>query len=201
MAAALLTPASLAVIVAAFPDRERAPAIGTWLAWGTVGTVVGPLAGGAIVDDLDWRWVFGLNVPLVLATLLLVRAGIARGEHGHGRRVDYTGAALAAIGLGGVVYALIEQPVNGWAQPATLRVRSSVASRRSPLFVAWERHAAKPMLQLDLFRQRNFTVGNIQTLSMYGGLGTALLLPRDLPAAGRGLHRARGGPRDRCRRR
>ena len=170
VAAALLTPASLAVIVAAFPDRERAPAIGTWLAWGTVGTVVGPLAGGAIVDNLDWRWVFGLNVPLVIATLLLVRAGIAKGEHGAGRRVDYTGAALAALGLGGIVYALIEQPNNGWGALATLGplIGGLVAIAA---FIAWERHTAEPMLKLELFRKRNFTVGNIQTFSMYGGLG------------------------------
>ena len=64
-AAALLTPSSLAIIVSAFHERERGPAIGSWLAWGSVAGIVGPLAGGLIVDQLDWRWVFALNVPLV----------------------------------------------------------------------------------------------------------------------------------------
>jgi EmrB/QacA subfamily drug resistance transporter len=170
VAAALLTPASLAVIVSAFPDRERAPAIGTWLAWGTVGTIVGPLAGGAIVDRFDWRWVFGLNVPLVLATLLLVRAGIARGEPGETRRVDYRGAALCALGLGGIVYALIEQPRNGWGSVHTLGPLVGGALLLVA-FVLFERRTPEPMLKLELFQRRNFTVGNIQTFSMYGGLG------------------------------
>ncbi len=92
-AAALLTPSSLAIIVAAFHEKERGPAIGTWLAWGTVAGIVGPLAGGLIVDQLDWRWVFALNVPLVVGDARAdPRRGAALDAPVTGRRVDYVGA-------------------------------------------------------------------------------------------------------------
>jgi EmrB/QacA subfamily drug resistance transporter len=170
VAAAALTPASLAVIVAAFPERERGPAIGTWLAWGTVGMIVGPLAGGLVVDRLSWRWVFALNVPLVLATLGLVRAGVARTPRMPGRRIDWTGAALCALGLGGLVYALIEQPKNGWGSAETL-IPLIGGVLLLAAFVGFERRTSQPMLELSLFAQRNFTAGNIETFSVYGGLG------------------------------
>ncbi|HEY1480922.1 MAG TPA: MFS transporter [Gaiellales bacterium] len=168
-AAALLTPASLAIIVSAFHEKERGPAIGTWLAWGTVAGIVGPLAGGTIVDRLDWRYVFALNVPLVLATLALIFAAVPRSERVPDRQVDYLGAALCTIGLGGVVFALIEQPHNGWGSVATL---GPLAGGLLALvaFVGYERRTPQPMLKLDLFTRRNFTIGNVQTFSMYGGL-------------------------------
>jgi EmrB/QacA subfamily drug resistance transporter len=169
VAAALLTPASLAIIVSAFHEKERGPAIGTWLAWGTVAGIIGPLAGGLIVDQLDWRWVFALNVPLVAATLALIFAAVPRSTGVADRRVDYLGAILCTIGLAGVVFALIEQPRYGWGSGTTLgpAVGGIVALI---VFVAYERRTPEPMLKLALFRRRNFTIGNLQTFSMYGGL-------------------------------
>ena len=79
-AAALLTPSSLAIIVSSFHEKERGPAIGTWLAWGSVAGIVGPLAGGLIVDQLDWRYVFALNIPLVAATLALIFTAVPRSK-------------------------------------------------------------------------------------------------------------------------
>ncbi|MEO9177015.1 MAG: DHA2 family efflux MFS transporter permease subunit, partial [Gaiellales bacterium] len=169
VAAALLTPASLSIIVSAFREKERGPAIGTWLAWGTVAGIIGPLAGGLIVDQLDWRFVFALNVPLVAATLVLIFAAVPRSTRLVDRRIDYLGAVLCALGLGGVVFALIEQPRYGWSSATTLGpLVGGIAALIA--FVGYERRTPQPMLKLDLFRRRNFTVGNLQTFSMYGGL-------------------------------
>jgi EmrB/QacA subfamily drug resistance transporter len=168
-AAALLTPSSLAIIVSAFPEKERGPAIGTWLAWGSVAGIVGPLAGGLIVDQLDWRWVFALNVPLVAATLALIFIAVPQTKPQLNRRVDYVGALLCALGLGGIVFALIEQPHYGWSSATTLAplIGGIVALAA---FIAWERRTPQPMLKLELFRRRNFRIGNIETFTMYGGL-------------------------------
>ncbi|MEA2365630.1 MAG: hypothetical protein QOI32_1142, partial [Thermoleophilaceae bacterium] len=108
---ALLTPAALAVIAATFPPDERGRAIGAWTAWSGIGTVLGPLIGGQLVDSASWRWIFAINVPIVLVTLLLVRRVM---PIAHTRdpeaRVDVVGAALCALGLAGITYGLIEQP-------------------------------------------------------------------------------------------
>ena len=168
-AAALLIPSSLAIIIGAFSAKERGPAIGSWTAWGGIAAVVGPLAGGVIVDQGSWRWVFALNVPLVAATVVLVLAAVPRTAPVAGRRVDVLGAALCATGLGGIVFALIEQPRLGWSSPAIV---VSLAGGALALvgFFAYERRASQPMLRPSLFARRNFSVGNIETLAMYAGL-------------------------------
>jgi EmrB/QacA subfamily drug resistance transporter len=167
--AALLTPSSLAVIVAAFDRRERGKAIGAWTAWGAIATIVGPLAGGLIVDTASWRWIFAINPFLVVTTLVLVRMAVPPAPEGQRRPVDLLGAGLCVGGLAGVVFALIEQPHYGWSSPAIflpliLGVGALVA------FLFYERRTATPMLRLDLFTQRNFSIGNLQTLTMYAGL-------------------------------
>ena len=168
VAGALLAPSSLAIIVAAFPERERGAAIGSWTAWGGIAIIVGPLAGGLIVDHTSWRWIFAINVPLVLVTLWLVRAAVPDTPAVH-RRVDLIGAVLCAVGLSGIVFALIEQPRFGWGSPAILvPLLGGIAALAS--FVVFEKHASHPMLRLDLFSRRNFTIANIETLSMYAGL-------------------------------
>jgi EmrB/QacA subfamily drug resistance transporter len=168
-AGALLTPSSLAVIVAAFSERERGAAIGSWTAWGGIAAIVGPLAGGQIVDQSSWRWIFALNVPVVVVTLVLVRAAVPETARVPGRHVDFAGAALCALGLAGIVFALIEQPRFGWTSPAiVVPLAGGVIAFLS--FLAYERRAAHPMLKLELFSRRNFAVGNLETLTMYAGL-------------------------------
>ena len=169
-AAALVTPSSLAIIVAAFSREKRGAAIGSWTAWGGIAAILGPLAGGWLVDQLSWRWIFALNLPFVGATLLLVLAAVPPSRRVAGRRIDVIGASLGAIGLAGVVFALIEQPRYGWSSGVILApLAGGVACAIA--FLAYERHTAEPMLKLDLFSHRNFAIGNLETLGMYAGLG------------------------------
>ncbi len=168
---ALLTPAALAVIVATFPPDERGRAVGAWTAWGGMGTILGPLIGGQLVDSASWRWIFAINVPIVLITLFLVLRVVPEGEgRAADAKVDVIGATLCALGLGGITYGLISQPVHGWGSPGVaVPLIAGVILFAS--FVAWEARSAHPMLPLTLFRRRNFAVGNIETFSMYAGLG------------------------------
>jgi EmrB/QacA subfamily drug resistance transporter len=168
-AAALLMPSSLAVIVAAFSRTERGKAIGAWTAWGAIATIVGPLAGGLIVDSASWRWIFLINVPLIAITLTLVRTAVPSAPEGKRRRVDFVGASLCVVGLAGVVFALIEQPHYGWGSP-TILLPLIVGGAALVSFVVYERRATAPMLKLELFGMRNFSIGNIETLTMYAGL-------------------------------
>ncbi|MDE3070095.1 MAG: MFS transporter [Acidobacteriota bacterium] len=174
MAGALLVPGTLAIIMATFPERERGGAIGTWTAWTGVATVIGPLAGGALIESSSWRLIFVLNLPLAALTLGIAARFMARsGEGRHGARLDLPGAALCALGLGGMVLALIEQPRVGWGSGIVLGAGLGGLAALV-LFVARERRTAAPMLPLSLFGARNFAVGNAATLTMYAGLGGAL---------------------------
>src|ERR687895_302910 len=118
VAGALLTPAALAVIVANFAPDERGKAVGAWTAWGGVGTVLGPLIGGQLVDAASWRWIFAINVPVVIITFILILRWVPAGrERDPDARVDVVGAALCAFGLAGMTFGLIEQPLRGWDDP------------------------------------------------------------------------------------
>jgi EmrB/QacA subfamily drug resistance transporter len=173
---ALLMPSALAVIIAAFPREERGAAIGSWTAWSGIATVIGPLAGGYLVDAVSWRLIFAINVPFVAATLVLITKGVPGRERGAAHaRVDWLGAVLTFLGLAGPVLALIRLPDAGWASP---QVWGSGLGGLALLgiFVAHERRTPAPAVPLALFRGRNFSVGNVQTLAMYGGLGVTFFL-------------------------
>jgi len=168
---ALLTPAALAVIVATFPPDERGKAVGAWTAWGGIGTVLGPLIGGQLVDSASWRWIFAINVPIVLITLFLVLRVVPEGRgRAADAKVDVIGATLCALGLAGITYGLIEQPLHGWGDPQ-VAAPLLVGAAMFAAFVVWEARSPHPMLPLSLFRRRNFAIGNIETFSMYAGLG------------------------------
>jgi EmrB/QacA subfamily drug resistance transporter len=181
VAGALLVPSSLAVIVATFAESERGPAIGSWTAWGGIATVLGPLAGGELLALSSWRAIFLINLPFTLicvALILLVVPGAEPAPAPAGgadrsrpaRRVDLPGAGLAALGLAGPVFALIEQPRLGWSDPAVLvPLLAGVALLAAFLLYEW-RGARDPMLPLGLFSRRNFSAGNVETLAMYAGL-------------------------------
>src|SRR5215207_5637400 len=168
---ALLTPAALAVIVATFPPDERGRAVGAWTAWGGIGTVLGPLIGGQLVDSASWRWIFAINVPIVLITLFLVLRVVPEGRpRAADAKVDVIGATLCALGLGGITYGLIEQPLYGWGD-AMVAVPLLGGVALFAAFVVWEELSPHPMLPLSLFRRHNFALGNIETFAMYAGLG------------------------------
>lgn len=172
-AGALLTPSALAVIMATFDADERSRAIGRWTAWGGLGAAGGPLLGGWLVDVGSWRWVFLINVPLVLVTAWLIVRAVQGGAFPptprQGRRLDLLGAALCAIGLGGVTFGLIQQPLSGWVSPEVL-VGLIGGAAVFVAFLVHERRTADPMLPLKLFRRRNFVAGNVETLLVYAGL-------------------------------
>ncbi len=173
---ALLTPSALAVIVAAFPGDERGAAIGSWTAWAAIATVIGPLAGGYLVDTVSWRLIFAVNIPFVVITLVLVSLAVPARPQGAARaRVDWLGAALTFFGLAGPVLALIRQPVAGWSSPQVW-VPGLAGPALLVVFLLHECRTPTPMLPLGLFKQRNFAVGNMQTLAIYGGLGVTFFL-------------------------
>jgi EmrB/QacA subfamily drug resistance transporter len=174
IAGAMLVPNTLALIMDTFDEEERGAAIGSWTAWTAIATVIGPLGGGILIGIASWRWVFAINVAPVLLTLFLLRFAPA-GDPVKGVRVDGLGALLAALGLAGPVFALIQQPQHGWSSGMVF-VPLVVGLAMLVLFVWWEGHTRDPMLPLTLFKSRNFAVGNITTLAMYAGLGAATFL-------------------------
>ena len=168
VAGALLVPSSLALIVATFSGEAQARAIGRWTSWTTAAMIVGPFVGGLLVDFVSWRWVFWINVPVVALTLWLLR-GVPAAEGDPGRRVDIPGATLAALGLAGVVFGLIEGERLGWTSPGIL-VALLAGAAMLVAFVLYQRRAADPMLPLRLFGARNFAWGNLATFAIYGAL-------------------------------
>jgi EmrB/QacA subfamily drug resistance transporter len=171
---ALLTPSALAIIIAGFPPDERGGAIGSWTAWGGIAFVIGPLVGGWLIDVASWRWIFAINVPFVIATILIVRVAVTeRPREGERQPVDIIGAVLCALGLAGPVYALIRQPSVGWSSPEVI-VPALGGIALLAAFIWREAHTSHPMLPLGLFRRRNFSFGNIETLAMYGGLSAVI---------------------------
>jgi EmrB/QacA subfamily drug resistance transporter len=170
---AILTPAGLAVIATTFSGEERGAAIGAWTAWTGIAFVIGPLAGGWLVEHASWRWVFLVNVPFALVTGALVVYAVPRKQPTGVRRakVDVVGGLLCALGLAGPVFALIEEPRLGWGDPLILLTFFGGIAIFA-VFIWWERRAPQPMLPLRLFQRRNFTFANVETLTVYAGLST-----------------------------
>lgn len=172
VAGALLVPSSLALIISAFSGEAQGKAIGTWTAWTGIAFVIGPLLGGFLVDTVSWRLVFGINVLPIAITLWLLGRLKAEEKVRASSRVDSLGALLCGLGLAGPVFALIEQPRRGWADPVVwLPLVVGVVMLFA--FIWHERTAKNPMLPLELFKIRNFTVGNIATTAIYAGLSLA----------------------------
>ena len=167
-AGALLVPSSLALITATMRGELQARAIGIWTAFTTGAMVVGPLMGGLFVDFLSWRFVFLINVvPIAVTLVLLGRLHLP--DHPRGARVDWLSGTLCAVGLGAVVFALIEQPVLGWGAPS-IWIPAVVGVVLFALFLLRQRREAEPMMPLSLFRVRNFGWGNVATLFVYAAL-------------------------------
>lgn len=172
---ALLVPSSLALIMSRVPKDRQHAAIGAWTSWTGIAMLIGPFVGGVLVDVGSWRYIFLMNVlPIAVTAYLLAKL---QDEHDMLTRVkiDWYGAVLGALSLGGIVYALIEQPHFGWAHPLIYGTMG-VGVVSLALFIWREKVAAQPMMPLGLFRSRNFTAGNIATLSIYAGLSLVAFL-------------------------
>lgn len=172
---ALLTPGSLAIIQTSFHRDDRAAAIGMWSGLGGVSIAIGPLLGGYLVDAVSWRLIFLLNLPVAAAVVVVALRHVPETRDPAQARVDPLGAALAAVGLAGVTYALIEGPGRGWDDP-TILTTLIVGTAALAAFVVVEHLSRHPMLPLEIFRSRQFTAANLVTLVVYAALGGAIFL-------------------------
>lgn len=172
---ALLVPGSLAILSASFDRADRARAVGAWSGLSGVWTAVGPFLGGWLVDAFSWRWVFFINLPVAAFTIVMALRHLpeTRDEES-ATHVDWLGAVLTSVGLGGVVYALIEGPAHGWSP---LIVLLAVVGPLSLLgFVLAESRSRYPMVPLSVFRSSQFTGANLTTLAVYAALGASTFL-------------------------
>jgi EmrB/QacA subfamily drug resistance transporter len=178
---ALLTPGSLAILEASFEPDDRARAIGAWSGLGGVATAVGPFFGGYLIAAVSWRLIFLINVPLIVAVVLVSLRHVPESrDEGAGGHIDVLGAALATVGLAGLCYGLIEWPALGWTSPLVLGALG-LGLGALALFMVVEARVPRPLLPLSLFRSRQFTAANLVTFVVYGALGGGLfLLPIEL---------------------
>jgi EmrB/QacA subfamily drug resistance transporter len=179
--AALLVPGSLALITASFPEETRGRAIGTWSGFTAMAAAVGPVIGGWLIEYSTWRWVFFLNLPLALAVILLApKVPESRNENAS-HHLDWPGALLVTLGLGGVTYALIEWPTRAHHGGHFVAVTAVLGVAALAGFVAVEYWSRMPMVSLALFRSRNFAGANLLTLFLYASLGGLMFFfPMDL---------------------
>src|SRR5947208_3213993 len=166
---ALLTPGSLAMIESSFRPGDRARAIGAWSGLGGVAAALGPLLGGYLVGAVSWRAIFLINIPLGIFVMVTARRHVPETRDpttsGH---LDYVGSALAALGLGGTTYALIEGP-NGVSPAILLAGVGGVVALLA--FILAERRGVSPMMPLTMFASRQFSAANLVTFVVYAALG------------------------------
>jgi EmrB/QacA subfamily drug resistance transporter len=178
---ALLVPGSLAIISASFPSEQRGRAIGTWSGFTAITSAVGPVLGGVLVEYASWRWVFFINVPLavIVLSVLFWRVPESRDEEDVAS-LDWLGALLATLGLGAIVYALIQAGSAGLGNPLILGTLAlGVVALLA--FILVEMRVKSPMMPLGLFRSRTFSGANLLTFLLYAALGATLFfLPFNL---------------------
>jgi len=179
--AALVVPGSLALLSAHFPQEQRGPAIGQWASFTTLAIVLGPLLGGVLVDTASWRWVFFINLPIAAILLFVLYLGVpeSRNESQAGK-LDIVGAAFITLGLGGLVFGLLESAHLGFS---ALEVWGSITAGIVIIlaFIYRQMTVKFPMLPLDLFRSRAFSGANIMTFLLYGAMtGCLFFLPFNL---------------------
>jgi EmrB/QacA subfamily drug resistance transporter len=170
---AMMIPGSLAIISASFSEADRGKAIGTWSGFSGVTAAIGPVVGGFLIDNVSWRAAFLINVPLALAVLFIAVRHVPESRDPDARRLDLPGAALITLGLGGIVFGLIEAAQHPLSDPRVfLPLLTGTAGLAAFLWA--ERRSREPMMPLSLLRSRNFSGANLLTLLLYMGLGGAL---------------------------
>lgn len=177
---ALLVPGSLAIISSAFDERGRGKAIGTWSGFTAITAAIGPVIGGWLIENVSWRAAFFINLPIAVVVLVISYLYVPETRAEENEKLDWPGAALATIGLGALVYGLIESSTLGFRDPL---VASAIAGGAIllALFVVFEMRTPAPMLQLGLFRSRNFSGANLLTLFLYTPLsGSMFFVPLNL---------------------
>jgi EmrB/QacA subfamily drug resistance transporter len=174
IAAALLVPASLAIVEASFAEEDRGQAIGAWAGWSGISSLVGPFLGGWIVDAASWRWVFAIVVAVALPAAWIGTRHLpaSRAPGREGVRPDWTGSALLSLGLAAVTYALVEAGGGGLDDPA-IAGTGAAGCLLIVAFLLYERRARDPMLPLGIFRSRQFSGANAATVANYIAIGAA----------------------------
>jgi len=177
--AAILIPLTLTLLSAAVPPQRRGVALGAWGAVGGLAVAIGPLVGGAVVQGASWQWIFWLNVPIGIALLPIAWSRLAE-SRGPATRLDLPGLVLASLGLLGIVFGVVRGNDHGWTS-LTVLPPMVVGGLLLAAFVAWEMRAPEPMLPLQLFRSRGFTMTNTASLLMFFGMfGSIFLLTQFL---------------------
>ena len=180
---ALLVPGSLALISASFDEDNRGKAIGTWSGFTAITAAIGPVMGGWLIEHVSWRAVFFINAPIALIVLALVFLHVPESRDEDSKGLDWLGATLATIALGGIVYGLIESSRLGFTNPVIVAaLMGGVVTAIAFVFVeARLGKAGNPMLPLKLFKSTNFSGANLLTLFLYTALSGALFfLPLNL---------------------
>jgi len=171
VAGALLVPGSLAIISASFDERRRGQAIGTWSGFTAITAGVGPVIGGWLIEHVSWRVVFFINVPLALIVLLISLLHVPESrDEGADTTLDWWGTAFATLGLGMLVYGLIESSRLGFGHPLVLATLLAGTLSLAVFFIV-EARLPNAMLPIALFRSRNFSGANLLTLFLYTALG------------------------------
>ena len=170
--AALMNPATLSIIVATFPPRQRGTAIGIWVGVSAMALAIGPLIGGILTEQINWSWIFFINVPVGIAGIIVSRLVITESrDESEEQRLDLPGLISSAVGLFGLTYALIEGNNYGWSSGRIL-ASFAVAAVALIAFVLLEMHQRVPMLDLSLFKNSTFSGANLTmllvALAMFG---------------------------------
>ncbi|AFY58228.1 drug resistance transporter, EmrB/QacA subfamily [Rivularia sp. PCC 7116] len=170
---ALLVPGSLAILSASFGDYERGKAIGIWSGFTAITSALGPVLGGWLLENLSWRWIFFINVPLAIIILSVLFRYVPESRDREFTRLDHWGAMLITLGLGAAVFGLIESSILGLSHPLVI---SSIIIGLILLgaFVFVEANIYGPMMPLYLFKSRTFSGANLLTLLLYSALGGVL---------------------------